>query len=208
MDEILREIYTRYNSELKPLIADQETRMSAFEEPLLLNLAKMFDCLSLAQTKEGEAQVKLLEEMNNVLSTCISQSYMYVATAIKDDIKQFDKNTGGTIRIYLEKGTFSGTYEKLKKEIREIDNKCKKNKDDYISHLNDYKESYQKCLELESKIEEVNNTETLLHSSKGFWLFTFFGWGISIFASLWAGKYAVLYFTKLLEAANKMLNGL
>lgn len=205
MDARLHEIYTRYNTELKPLIAEQETRMSAFEEPLLLNLSKMFDSLSLAQTGEGNVQDNL-KEMDNVLSTCISQSYMYIATAIKDDIKQFEKNNGGTIRIKLEKGTFSSAYENLKDEIRAIDRRCKKNKNDYISHLEDYKESYTKCLELERMIEEVNNTETLLHSSKGSWLWTLIGWCLSIFSSLWAGKYAVIYVTKIWEAARTMLD--
>ncbi len=54
MDVRLHEIYSRYNTELKPLIAEQETRMSAFEEPLLLNLSKMFDNLSQALTREGD----------------------------------------------------------------------------------------------------------------------------------------------------------
>lgn len=205
MDARLHEIYSRYNTELKPLIAEQETRMSAFEEPLLLNLSKMFDFLSQAQAGE-EGSLSKLEEMDSVLSTCISQSYMYIATAIKDDIKQFEKNNGGTIRIKLEKGTFSSRYENLKDEIRKIDKRCKKNKNDYVSHIEDYKESYQKCLELERMIEEVNNTETLLHSSKGSWLWTLMGWGLSIFASLWAGKYAVTYATKIWEAAKTMLN--
>jgi hypothetical protein len=205
MDARLHEIYSRYNTELKPLIADQETRMSAFEEPLLLNLSKMFDFLSQAQTREEGFQNKL-EEMDNVLSTCISQSYMYIATAIKDDIKQFEKNNGGTIRIKLEKGTFSSAYENLKDEIRKIDKRCKKNQNDYVSHIEDYKESYLKCLELEQLIEEVNDTETLLHSSKGSWRWTLVGWCLSIFTSLWAGKYAVMYVTKIWEAAQLMLN--
>ena len=205
MDARLHEIYSRYNTELKPLIAEQETRMSAFEEPLLLNLSKMFDFLSQAQAGE-EGALSKLEEMDSVLSTCISQSYMYIATAIKDDIKQFERNNGGTIRINLEKGTFSSAYENLKDEIRKIDNRCKKNKNDYVAHIEDYKESYLKCLELERMIEEVNDTETLLHSSKGSWLWTLAGWGLSIFASLWAGKYAVTYATKIWEAAKIMLN--
>jgi hypothetical protein len=131
---------------------------------------------------------------------------MYIATAIKDDIKQFEKNNGGTIRIKLEKGTFSSAYENLKDEIRKIDKRCKKNQNDYVSHIEDYKESYLKCLELEQLIEEVNDTETLLHSSKGSWRWTLVGWCLSIFTSLWAGKYAVMYVTKIWEAAQLMLN--
>lgn len=192
MDANLHGIYSRYNTELKPLIAEQETRMSAFEEPLLLNLSKMFDFLSQAQTGEGNAKSKL-DEMDHVLSTCISQSYMYIATAIKDDIKQFEKNNGGTIRIKLKNGVFFSEYETLKDEIRKIDRRCKKNKNDYVAHIEDYKASYIKCLELERMIEEVNNTETLLHSSRESWLWTLTGWCLSILASLWAGKYAVFY---------------
>ena len=143
MDVRLHEIYSRYNTELKPLIAEQETRMSAFEEPLLLNLSKMFDNLSQALTREGDVEV-YLKEMNNMLSTCISQSYMYIAAAIKDDVKRFEKNNGGTIRIKLEKGKFASAYENLKNEIRAIDKRCKSDKDNYILHLDDYKESYHK----------------------------------------------------------------
>lgn len=199
MDERLLEIYSRYNTELKPLIAEQEIRMSAFEEPLLLNLSKMFDYLSQAQSGEENIQSKL-KEMDNVLSVCISQSYMYIATAIKDNIKQFEKNNGGAIRIKLEMGTFVGKYENLKDEIRKIDKRCKKDKNDYVTHIRDYEESYHKCLKLEQLIEEVNNTETLLHSSKDSWLWTLIGWIVSIIISLWAGKYAVVYIVKIWEA--------
>jgi hypothetical protein len=200
----LHEIYSRYNTELKPLIAEQETRMSAFEEPLLLNLSKMFDYLSLALTREGDEDI-YLAEMNNVLTTCISQSYMYIAAAIKDDVKRFEKNNGGTIRIKLEKGKFASAYENLKNEIREIDKRCKRDKDNYVSHLDDYMKSYQKCLKLEEMIEEVNNTETLLHSSKSSWLWTVFGWCLSIIISLLAGKYAIVLVAKIWEAAKTML---
>lgn len=196
MEARLHEIYTRYNTELKPLIAEQEARMSAFEEPLLLNLSKMFDLLSIAQEREADV-INILDEMDSVLSICISQSYMYIATAIKDDIKQFEKNNGGTIRIKLEKGKFAITYQKLKSEIRKIDKRCRINKNDYITHLADYKECYKKCLELERKIEEVNDTETLLHTSERSWLWTVMGWFISILISLWTGKYAVMYASKI-----------
>lgn len=204
MDSRLNEIYSRYNTDLKPLIADQETRMSAFEEPLLLNLSKMFDYLSQALTCEEDADF-YCEEMNKVLSTCISQSYMYIAASIKDDVKRFEKNNGGTIRIKLEKGKFASEYENLKNEIRKIDKRCKSDKDNYISHLEDYKESYQKCLELEERIEDVNNTETLLHSSKGSWLWTIIGWCLSIFISVIVGKYTITFFSIIWEAAKKML---
>lgn len=197
MEDRLREIYTRYNEELKPLIAEQEIRMSAFEEPLLLNLSKMFDYLSLALTGRGDIG-KHLDGLDQVLTESVSQSYMYVATAIKEDIKQFEKNNGGSIRIKLEKGTFAACYENLKKDIKNIDKRCKKNKGNYLLHLNDYKESYQKCMQLENRIEEVNGTETLLHSSGKSWLWTAVGWIMSIFASLWAGKYAVAFIKSVL----------
>ena len=204
MDAKLHEIYSRYNTELKPLIAEQETRMSAFEEPLLLNLSKMFDNLSQALTREGDVEV-YLKEMNNMLSTCISQSYMYIAASIKDDVKRFEKNNGGTIRIKLEKGKFASAYENLKNEIRAIDKRCKSDKDNYISHIDDYKESYHKCLKLEEMIEGVNNTETLLHSSKGSWLWTVIGWCLSIIISVVTGKYAIALISKIWEAAKTML---
>lgn len=205
MDDRLREIYSRYNSELKPLIAEQETRMSAFEEPLLLNLSKMFDALSLSQVEDEKATSDKLDEMDKMLSTCISQSYMYIATSIKEDIKQFERNNGGAIRIKLEKGTFAGKYEALKDEIREIDRKCKKNRNDYVLHLNDYKDSYSKCLELEQLIDGVNDTETLLHSTENSWIWTLIGWCLSILISLWVGKHALFYVTKLWETAKIML---
>lgn len=204
MDARLHEIYSRYNTELKPLIAEQEARMSAFEEPLLLNLSKMFDNLSQALIREGDVEI-YLKEMNNMLTTCISQSYMYIAAAIKDDVKRFEKNNGGTIRIKLEKGVFASAYENLKDEIREIDKLCKINKDDYISHLDDYKASFLKCQELEKMIEEVNDTETLLHSSKGSWLWTVFGWCVSIIISVLVGKHSLELGSKIWEAAKTML---
>lgn len=200
----LDEIYKRYNIELKPLIAEQEIRMSAFEEPLLLNLSKMFDALSIAQIGNGDMQGKLAE-MNDILSICISQSYMYIATAIKENIKQFEKNNGGAIRIKLGKGVFYSEYENIKKEIREIDKICKKNKNDFLLHLADYRASYFKCLELESLIEEVNNTETLLHQAKGSWVLAIIKYGLSICISLWTGKYTVIYIKKLFEVVKTML---
>lgn len=193
MEKRLRDIYSRYNNELKPLIAEQELRMSAFEEPLLLNLARMFDFLSQAQLG-GENRDAALNEMDSTLSICISQSYMYAATAIKEDIKQFEKENDNKAIAKFNGGVFVGDYEALKNDIRTIDKKCKENKDDYMAHFNDYKESYRKCSELDAKIEAVRDTETLLHKSTGSWVWTVIGWITSICASLLAGKYAVALF--------------
>lgn len=170
--------------------------MSAFEEPLLLNLSKMFDFLSQTQSNVEDRDA-LLKEMNDILSVCISQSYMYVSTSIKEEIKQFEKENGNTVIEKFDKGVFIGEYRSLKKGIRAIDKKIKKNKDDYLSNFDNYKETYQKCCELDTKIEAVKDTETLLHKSTGSWLWTAIGWLTSIFASLWAGKYAVGLFIKI-----------
>ncbi|MDE6542563.1 MAG: hypothetical protein K2K76_01215 [Muribaculaceae bacterium] len=196
MERRLREIYSRYNKELKPLITEQELRMSAFEEPLLLNLSKMFDFLSQAQSNSKDRN-SILDEMNSILSVCISQSYMYVATAIKEDIKQFEKENGNTVIAKFNNGIFVGEFESLKKEIRTIDKRCKKNKNDYLANFKAYKESYEKCRQLDAKIEAVKDTETLLHKSTGSWIWTGVGWLTSIYASLWAGKYAVASFIRI-----------
>ncbi len=69
MEDRIREIYSRYNDELKPLVAEQELRMSAFEEPLLLNLSKMFDFLSQALSSDKEEQRReILQKMDNILT--------------------------------------------------------------------------------------------------------------------------------------------
>lgn len=115
MEERLRVIYLRYNNELKPLIAEQELRMSAFEEPLLLNLSIMFDFLSQAQLDGGDRSV-ILEKMNSILSVCISQSYMYVGTAIKEDIKRFEKANSNKEIAKYNNGIFVGEYVELKKK--------------------------------------------------------------------------------------------
>ncbi len=195
MEDRIREIYSRYNDELKPLVAEQELRMSAFEEPLLLNLSKMFDFLSQALSSDKEEQRReILQKMDNILTISISQSYMYVATAIKEDIKRFEKENATSVMTKFDNGKFIGEYKALKKDIRSIDKRCKRDSENYVHHFGDYKESYQKCLELDAKIDNVNNTETLLHRSTNSWIWTVFGWLTSIYASLWAGKYAVKVF--------------
>lgn len=183
----LRDIYTRYNEELKPLIAEQEMRMSAFQEPLLLNLSKMFDFL--AKYEENDGDVHLLKEMDDILSVCIAQSYMYVATSIKEDVKLFEKTYGRVVLDKLSAGGFASDYESLKDEIKRIDKKCKKDRYNYSMHLTDYQQSYQKCLELERLIEKVNNTDTLLLATKKKRIVTIVRWGLSIIISLLVTRY-------------------
>ncbi len=188
MEERLQLIYKRYNDVLKPLVAEQEAKMQAFEEPLLLNLSLMFDYLSLAQSQNEEDQINLLlNKMNDMLDICISQSYMYIATAIKENIKQFDRHNNRRVQEGLRGGSFIGEYDKLKTEIREIDNRCKENKDDYLAHLNDYKASYEMCKEAERLIDSVNNTETLTQATKKSLFWKIFGFVVSIIGSALVG---------------------
>ncbi len=199
MTKELHSIYGRYNNELKPIVAEQETRMSAFEEPLLLNLSMMFDYLSRYHVKHSEMDdseiEKLLIEVNNILSTCISQSYMYVASSIKDDIRRFERNNNCKIRLKLKEGSFWGNLANLKKEIRAIDKKCKRNPNEYVSNLDNYSDSYYKCLEIEKLIQDVE-PEVLLLKSNESWVWTVLGWLLSILISLLVGNYVSKFITE------------
>lgn len=114
---------------------------------------------------------------------------MYVAAAIKDDIKQFEKNNNKYVRGRLRGGHFVGDYDTLKDEIRKIDKICKKNRHDYLAHLDDYNASYDMCRKVEKLIEEVNDTETLIQGTKRSLFWTIFGWVTSIGISVLAGIY-------------------
>lgn len=175
IDEALQPVYRRYNETLKPLIADQETRMQAFEEPLLLNLAKMFDYSSLAQHAQGDEQRELLQRMEDMLDICISQSYMYISAAIIDDARQFERNNSKLALERFDAGRFIGRYDGLKKEIRTIGKRCRKNRNDYLAHLDDYRACYERCLEMEQLIAKVNMTETLVLGTRNSWWWTVVG---------------------------------
>lgn len=176
--------------------------MQAFEEPLLLNLAAMFDYSSQAQRAQGDEQRESLRRMEEMLDICIAQSYMYISAAIKDDAKQFEKNNSKLALERFDAGRFIGRYDNLKKEIRAIGKRCRKNRHDYLAHFDDYKACYEKCVELERLIAEVNMTETLVQGTRNSWFWTAVGWVTSVGISVLVGK----HIEKIWEAAMALLD--
>lgn len=68
MASTISDIYRRYDNTLRPLVSEIEGRNESFEEPLLNDVASMFDALALSESDMlGEERDKQLERASSYL---------------------------------------------------------------------------------------------------------------------------------------------
>ena len=64
MHNRIAELYDRYNSTLRPLVSEIEGRNEYFEEPLLINVASMFDFIALSEVYDDDCLEKASYHLN------------------------------------------------------------------------------------------------------------------------------------------------
>ena len=113
-------LYARYRSELKPLVAEYESQNEQIMPSCLVNLAQMFDRIALSETsKTEEERIEHLNVASGHLNTAISDTKEGVVAGHILTVLKFKRTYGQDIINTLKDGTFVGPFTALEKEVRQ-----------------------------------------------------------------------------------------
>lgn len=184
-------IFRKYNEQLKPLISEIEGREERFSQPLLLNLAGVYDYMSIAAA-EGQDCMKCMKEADGLVDLCISQSYMSLVYSIRKNTDAFEENLGKKGLRKLDNGHFVGKYLGLKKRRKEL---LKKAKDiDERQALPLFKEAYEVVTDMEKMVNHERANMRLIQTETSSWMATAVKWILSVAISVAAGVVVKYYF--------------
>lgn len=193
MHKQVAELYNRYNYTLRPLVSEIEGRNEYFEEPLLINVASMFDFIALSEAYDDDC----LEKASYHLNLCISQSYQYLIKNLDEKMNAFESRCNVSDRNILDGGKFIGKYTTLKKEAQECVRRGRKKKD--IDALDDYATAYNLYSKIEKLIDRELPVQIMHNTRKNSRTSTIIGWGLSILISVTIGKLANTYWGAFIE---------
>lgn len=193
MHKQIAELYNRYNDTLRPLVSEIEGRNEYFEEPLLINVASMFDFIALSEVYDDDC----LEKASYHLNLCISQSYQYLIKNLDEKMNAFERRCNVSDRNILDEGKFIGKYTSLKKEAQECVRRGRKKKD--IDALDDYATAYNLYSKIEKLIDRELPVQIMHNTRKNSRTSTIIGWGLSILISVTIGKLANTYWGAFIE---------
>lgn len=187
MASTISDIYRRYDNTLRPLVSEIEGRNESFEEPLLNDVASMFDALALSESDMlGEERDKQLERASSYLDLSISHGYQYLIKNLDGKMKAFDRMCKSSDRELLDGGKFVGEYSKLKKEAK-VKVREGRQKDD-ITALPDYQAAYDTYVKIEQMVDGKLPFQIMQHARRSSSMWTIMGWLVSILISVAVGK--------------------
>ena len=193
MHRQVAELYNRYNDTLRPLVSEIEGRNESFEEPLLINVASMFDFIAISKVYDKDC----LEKASFHLNLCISQSYQYLIKNLDEKMNAFEKRCNVSDRNILDEGKFIGEYISLKKDAQECVRRGRKKED--IDALDDYATAYNLYSKIEKLIDRELPVQIMHNTRKNSRTSTIFGWGLSILISVIIGEFANTYWEAFIE---------
>ena len=190
------ELYDKYNKTLRPLVSEIEGRNEYFEEPLLVNVASMFDHIALSDANT-ENQSFHIDQAVSDLDLCISQSYQYLIKNLDEKMHDFEKRCNASDRNILDGGKFIGKYKSLKTQAQ---NSVRRGieKDD-IDALCDYESAYVSYSRIEKMVDRELPVQVMHNTRNNSRIWTILGWGLSIAISVLMGKLAANYGETLIE---------
>ena len=168
----LKPLSDRYISELKPLIAEYESRNENFVTPLLRDIPLMFDNIALyekASTVEEKEECRM--EAEKCLDSAIKTLRICLVASMMEDVNHFKSRFSQEILDTLDNGKFCSKFSRLEKEVRAVKN-------------TDLQTAYRKLKEMENMIAECHAgtlATGLLSDSK---ITTVFKWLFTIVVAL------------------------
>lgn len=121
LNQQLKPLYNRYRSELKPLIAEYESRNENFVTPLLNDIPAMFDNIAMyekASTTEDKEEYRI--DAEKCLDTAIGNLRVCLVASMMKDVNQFKSRFSQKILDTLDNGNFCGRFFRLEKEVRAV----------------------------------------------------------------------------------------
>lgn len=183
-------IFQKYNNNLKPLISEIEGRLEHFSQPLLLNLASVYDFMSISAA-EGQDKDLCLAEADGYVDLCISQSYMCLIYAIKKNVDAFEKSLGKKGLRKLNSGHFIGRYTELKKNYSKLIKEAKHT--DERKALPLFKDAYEVVTEMEEMVNREKANMSLIQKESSSWISVSVKWALSIIISVSVGWAVKIY---------------
>lgn len=198
MHAMVSGLYNRYNKELRPLISEIEGRNEQFEEPLLLDVASMYDSMALSKTCTDDAdRLCFLNQACIFLDLSISHSYQYLIKNLDEKMKGFEKRCNTSDRALLDGGKFIGKYVSLKQQAQESVRNGRK-KDD-VDAIVDYKSAYKAYSNIEKLIDVELPVLVMRNTRKASRWLAVAGGLASILISVIVGKLANIYGYTIIE---------
>lgn len=114
----LKDIYDKYHSDLKPLIAEYESRNEKFAATLLHDLPVMFDHIALYDRDVVTNKNKHKEKANESLDNAINNLRTYLIASMMENVKLFQSRFSKQFLMTLDSGKFYGKFKKLEGEVR------------------------------------------------------------------------------------------
>lgn len=183
-------IFLKYNNDLKPLVSEIEGRLERFSQPLLLNIASVYDYMSISAA-DGQDKYSCLAEADRYVDLCISQSYMCLIYAIKKNVDAFEKCLGKKGLRKLNSGHFIGRYTELKKNYSKLIKKAEHM--DERKALPLFKEAYEVLTEMEKMVNHEKPNMSLIQKESSSWISVAVKWALSIIISVSAGLAVKIY---------------
>lgn len=153
LNQDLKLIYDKYRSELRPLIAEYESRNELFVTPLLHELPAMFDNIALycLNPKDSDME-KYKESADACLDTVIGDLKRCIVASMMVHIKQFKSLFSKQILHAIDGGRFYIKFIKLETEAR---------KDESVNK----ETAYLKLKEMELMIENCHASKIIISLS-------------------------------------------
>lgn len=165
-------LYARYRSELKPLVAEYESQNEQIMPSCLVNLAEMFDRVALSETSESkEESMDHLSGASEHLDTAISDTKAGVVADRILKVLKFKRTYGQDIINTLKDGTFVGPFTALENEVRQ-------------SLATDEGTALSKLGAMVDMINDSHASALAISTTKDSRKTTFLKWGFTIIVSL------------------------
>lgn len=200
MDERFRNLFKKYNTQLKPLSAQIEGYFEKFETPLLENLMVYWENIVLIHNSTSKDCEKFMAKAHEKLNESISLSYIYMVSAYQKEVKRFEKNTTKKALTCLDNGKFFSIYHKLKKEAKRNIELTKKTRHrswnlkysfpDFIKSRKWNKKAYNLYHNISKMINKQRTASILYNSLKSSFICSLLKWIVSIAISVLIGIYA------------------
>ena len=201
----IAELYKKYNETLRPLVSEIEGRNERFEEPLLLNIASMFDSIALSEADTNKEEcVSQVSQAKSYLDISISQSYQYLIKNLYEKMIAFEKRCNASDRKILDRGKFIGKYNSLRNQAKEYV-RTGRNKDDLLA-LKDYESAYKLYSKIEKLIDRELPVQVMQNTKKVSIIWTIMGWISSIIISVIVGKIVNNYSESIISFSREWTN--
>lgn len=151
----LKSLYDKYRLELKPLIAEYESRNENFVAHLLHDIPFMFDNIALFEVSSSGKDVYIADAEKRLDQAIYNVRFCLVGSMMMD-VKRFKSRFSKASLELFDSGKFYARFIQLENEVRSIKNIAFKHSYGKISG-EDLKQAYDKLKKMEDLIAQYHD---------------------------------------------------